>query len=256
MKHLLTGRKITPKTLHDELTKAAKSAKPSDYHTLIEKNIQITEHDIAPQLGADLTITYAVHALDETNSTLHTLSQRLEVFLSLPYPDKTRALSIEALVELSKRMPAITSPMGRELTSAEMRIVTQLARSITDAIHLREHATASIADLTQTLMPSVSHLLGPQLAARLIVEATSLKRLARMSASTIQMLGARKAVLRSMSTGAKNPKHGILFNHPYIRKSKTPGKHARILADKTAIAARVDYFKGTPIGETLAEQLP
>ena len=74
-----------------------------------------------------------------------------------------------------------------------------------------------------------------------------------MRSSTIQVLGAEKALFRHMKTGAKPPRHGIIIKHPLISsaKQKEHGKRARTLADKIAIAVKVDYFKGKFIGDTL-----
>ena len=93
--------------------------------------------------------------------------------------------------------------------------------------------------------------------AKLMALAGSLKHLSQIPASTVQLLGAEKALFRHMTTGAKCPKYGILFQHPYVSQAKkqVQGKIARLLADKISIAVKVDYFKGAFIGDTLKEQL-
>jgi nucleolar protein 56 len=80
--------------------------------------------------------------------------------------------------------------------------------------------------------------------ARLIAKAGSLKRLASLSSSTIQILGAEKALFRTLKTGANPPKHGLLFQHPVIHSAPKwqRGKLARAISAKAAIAARVDFF--------------
>lgn len=87
--------------------------------------------------------------------------------------------------------------------------------------------------------------------------AGGLKELAMMPASTIQVLGAEKALFRHLRTGAKPPKHGVIFQYPAINRSPwwQRGKIARALAGKLAIAARVDYFSGEYIGEELKKEL-
>jgi len=84
-----------------------------------------------------------------------------------------------------------------------------------------------------------------------------LKKLAEMPSSTIQLLGAEKALFRHMRTGAKVPKHGILIQHPLMAKTKKEihGKVARALADKISIAAKVDYFKGKFVADKLKKML-
>jgi nucleolar protein 56 len=81
--------------------------------------------------------------------------------------------------------------------------------------------------------------------ARIISKAGSLARLATLPASTIQILGAEKALFRALKTGARPPKHGLLFQHPLIHSAPKwqRGKIARAVASKVAIAARIDYYR-------------
>lgn len=76
-------------------------------------------------------------------------------------------------------------------------------------------------------------------------------------ASTIQVLGAEKALFRHMKTGAKPPRHGVIVQHPLLSGApqKMHGKIARALADKISIAVKVDYFKGKFIGDKLRKGL-
>jgi len=78
-----------------------------------------------------------------------------------------------------------------------------------------------------------------------------------MPASTIQVLGAEKALFRSLKTGSRPPKHGIIFQHPYLHDAKKwqRGKIARAMAGKIAIAARADLFGGRFIGDELRAEL-
>ena len=74
-----------------------------------------------------------------------------------------------------------------------------------------------------------------------------LERLAKLPSSTIQVLGAEKALFRAIKTGSRPPKHGILFQHDDVHSAPKwqRGKVARSLANKIAIAARIDNFRGT-----------
>jgi len=78
-----------------------------------------------------------------------------------------------------------------------------------------------------------------------------------MPSSTIQMLGAEKALFRHLRTGAKPPKHGIILQHPLVASAKKAnrGKYSRSLADKISIAVKADYFKGKFIGDKLKKEL-
>jgi len=81
--------------------------------------------------------------------------------------------------------------------------------------------------------------------------------MAKLPASTIQVLGAEKALFRALKTKARPPKHGIIFQHPLIHDAKRwqRGKIARALAGKLAIAARVDAFSGKYAGDALKADL-
>jgi nucleolar protein 56 len=76
-------------------------------------------------------------------------------------------------------------------------------------------------------------------------------------ASTIQVLGAEKALFRSLKTGARPPKHGLIFQHTLLHDAKKwqRGKIARALAGKLAIAVRADAFGGRDLGDTLKANL-
>jgi len=77
-----------------------------------------------------------------------------------------------------------------------------------------------------------------------------------MRAGTVQLLGAERALFRHLrNKKARPPKHGLIINHPVVARSHDKGKAARALADKLAIAAKVDYFKGQFVGDQLRAQL-
>ena len=110
--------------------------------------------------------------------------------------------------------------------------------------------------LTRTMeemAPNVRAVAGALLGARLIAIAGSLQNLAMRPASTIQVLGAEKALFRSLKTGARPPKHGLIFQHTLLHDAKRwqRGKIARVIAGKLAIAARADAFGGHFIGDKL-----
>ncbi len=94
------------------------------------------------------------------------------------------------------------------------------------------------------LAPNFSELATPMIAAQLLAKAGSLKRLAEMPGSTIQVLGAEEALFSHLKTHSRPPKHGYIFNHPFVKNlpRHVRGRMARTLAGKLAICARVDVF--------------
>ena len=97
----------------------------------------------------------------------------------------------------------------------------------------------------QKELPNFSTLAGAVLGARLLAEAGSKRRLAFCPSSTMQLLGAEKALFNHLKRKADCPKHGHIFNHPLLQKLPKikRGKAARILAGKLSIAAKMDYFE-------------
>jgi len=94
----------------------------------------------------------------------------------------------------------------------------------------------------QIVAPNLTEILGYTVAARLIAHAGSLSTLAKYPASTVQILGAEKALFRALKTKCNTPKYGLLYHTSYIGKStkEIKGKISRFLANKCSIAARID----------------
>jgi len=110
------------------------------------------------------------------------------------------------------------------------------------------------------IAPNLSALIGELIGARLIAHAGSLINLAKCPASTIQILGAEKALFRALKTRGNTPKYGLIFHSSAIGKAaaKNRGRISRYLANKCAIAARIDSFSDvstSKFGETLKEQV-
>jgi nucleolar protein 56 len=113
-----------------------------------------------------------------------------------------------------------------------------------------EAAERAIREHALEYLPSLSALLGPLLAAKLSVIAHGRARLARLPSSTLQVLGAEKAFFSHLRSGTPVPKHGMIFQHPWISRSPRwiRGKVSRMLAGKATIAVRVDHFGGKAWG--------
>jgi len=131
-----------------------------------------------------------------------------------------------------------------------------LAKLYLDMQAIRGNLTDYIDDAMKDVAPNIRELTGSLLGARLIALAGSLMKLALMPASTIQVLGAEKALFRALRGKGKPPKHGVIFQHPEIFRSPRwqRGKIARALAAKLAIAAKADAFTGNFIAPRLKEE--
>merc|ERR1719424_2344747 len=108
--------------------------------------------------------------------------------------------------------------------------------------------------------PNLAALIGDQVAARLISHAGSLTNLAKYPASTVQILGAEKALFRALKTRGNTPKYGLIFHSTFIGRAaaKNKGRISRYLANKCSIACRIDNFTDVPtnkFGERLRDQV-
>jgi len=108
--------------------------------------------------------------------------------------------------------------------------------------------------------PNLGALIGEMVAARLISHAGSLTNLAKCPASTVQILGAEKALFRALKTRGNTPKYGLIFHSSFIGRAsaKNKGRISRYLANKCAIASRIDSFSDDPCtkyGEKMRDQV-
>ncbi|WP_319579604.1 RNA-processing protein [uncultured Methanospirillum sp.] len=124
--------------------------------------------------------------------------------------------------------------------------ITLLCRSLVSMKESRAGLVRDISTRSERLLPNSSIIVGPLVAARLLVEAGNLRHLSQMPASKIQVLGARNALFSHLSSGSPPPKHGLIFEHKRIHSAsrKIRGRVSRTLAANLAIASRIDYYRG------------
>jgi nucleolar protein 56 len=235
----------------------------------MQKNsILITKKKIKDSFEKYLMIVQAVNNIKEIDTLSNTLVKRLREWYSYYLPELSRSFSsnekfAEYVLKKEKKELLLDirvnaeDSMGVEVSKKDVQEMKLLARQITDLYVLKKNHTDYIEELMKEVSPNVLALAGALIGAKLIALAGSLRKLSGFPASTVQILGAEKALFRHMKTGAKPPKYGILHEHPYVMKSPKQfrGKTARMLADKISIASKVDYFKGEFIGNTLRRDL-
>ena len=184
---------------------------------------------------------------------------REKVEQELKREDRYVVLLLKSLDELNEAINLLEEKL-RDLEEVKVSEVTESFRErIAGLKRLRKEVERDIEAVISKIAPNLTEIAGAVIAARLLEKAGSLKRLAEMPASAIQLLGAEKSLYKALSRVKKGkparfPKHGVIFQHPFVRtlpKSKR-GKMARFMAAKLAIAARLDYFSGE-VNEELAE---
>ncbi|HLG37541.1 MAG TPA: hypothetical protein VI338_05355, partial [Nitrososphaera sp.] len=146
---------------------------------------------------------------------------------------------------------------GGDMTPENLAIVKSLATQVISQSDLRRVLADHIEASMEAVAPNVKEMLTATVGARIVAKAGSLARLATLPASTIQVLGAEKALFRALKTGARPPKHGLLFQHPLIHSAPKwqRGKIARAVASKVAIAARIDYYRHAGRDSTISDKL-
>ncbi|MBD3208790.1 hypothetical protein GF367_00015 [Candidatus Woesearchaeota archaeon] len=237
-----------------------------EWQRLREKAFTTTKEALAASVNDNHLIIQAVASMEDLDRTSNTLIKRLREWYSLYGPEFSHAVTdneafTRRVLEKSKQEQLqelqCKQSMGADLQEQDVQEMLALAGMIRAMHEERARLERYLETIMQRHCPNITAIAGPTIAARLLQEAGSLRQLAIIQASTIQMYGAEKALFRHLKTGAKPPKHGHIINHPLIAKAqaKDKGKIARALADKLSIAAKVDYFKGDPIGDELRKAL-
>ena len=228
------------------------------------------------------TILQTVQLLNELDKSLNVLSGKLREWYGLHFPELNRAVDehriyahlVEQLGDRSSFtrerlgkldvgdkvngiLSATEDSMGASLLSEDEEHLRSLASNLVSLYAYRESLEGLIIGIAEEAVPNLSEVAGPVLAAKLIERAKGLNKLAMMPSSTVQILGAEKALFRSKMTNAKPPKHGLIFQHPYVhaKPRHLRGRAARTLSAKLSLAARADAFTGNPIGAELRRQL-
>ncbi len=227
----------------------------------------------------DLIIGQAIQTLDDLDRTLNLFMGRMREWYGVHFPELDRlvekhetyarlvvdlgtrenfsekALDKEDLpknkAELISRISE--SSMGADVSETDLRQIQAVCRNVLDMYKVRESMEAYMDKTMSEVAPNTKAIVGALLGARLIAIAGGLRNLAMRPASTMQVLGAEKALFRSIKTGARPPKHGLIFQHTLIHDAKRwqRGKIARAIAGKLAIAVRIDAFGGAYVGDKL-----
>ncbi|MGM5481968.1 MAG: hypothetical protein ACQESF_00755 [Nanobdellota archaeon] len=240
--------------------------KKSHLNALYEKNMTLTKSKIKDSVKSDSLIIQAVSNLTELTRSTNLHSKRLREWYSLYAPEivqrfsDNRQLVNEVLDKPRKKLLKESginpsNSMGADLSKEDISPILELAEFINSSFLKIDNLKNYLEVVVKKSCPNMYYLAGSLLGAELIVYAGSIKNLATMTASKIQLLGAEKALFRHLRTGAKAPKHGILLQHQYVANSKNKGKAARHLADNISIAIKVDFFKGEFMGKKLKERL-
>ncbi|VAH10898.1 unnamed protein product [Triticum turgidum subsp. durum] len=155
---------------------------------------------------------------------------------------------------------AAKASMGQDLSPVDLINVQQFAQRVMNLSEYRKNLYEYLVTKMNDIAPNLTSLIGEMVGARLISHAGSLSNLAKCPASTLQILGAEKALFRALKTRGNTPKYGLIFHSSFIGRASTKnkGRMARYLANKCSIASRIDCYSdmsSSIFGEKLREQV-
>ncbi len=221
-----------------------------DYALLVIKN-KLKKINIIEDL-----IIQAINAINDLDKAINLLSTRLRRFilpvfpeLSLLIDDNDKIVEIcskhnynEVIDYIKNNLCFFT--LGCEIGKDDYKIIKEYSKKIKRLYEEREKLSDYIKENMNRILPNFTKISGPLIGAKLLAQAGSIENLVKMPASTIQLLGAEKALFRHLKSGSRCPKYGILYQHPLVQKAnnKIKGKVARMIADKLALAIKVDYY--------------
>ena len=238
---------------------------------------------------ADNMIIQSIALLDQLDKDLNTFAMRVKEWYGWHFPelksivkdnyiyaqcaayiqdkstltdDKLKGLEeiIGDEAEAAAVMKAAKASMGFDTSDMDMMNIVFFTERMVSLATYRKELYSYLERKMSTVAPNLSSLIGETVAARLILKAGSLTSLAKSPASTIQILGAEKALFRALKTKGNTPKYGIIYHSSYIGRAsaKNKGRISRYLANKCAIASRIDSFIEEPTnayGNQLREQV-
>ena len=207
---------------------------------LRELNLKLTKESLRKETQRDVLIIQTIKTIDELTKIINKLIVNLRERYGYYAPKSSRIEEIEKFLEAVKRKER--EDIGIEMTKEDLASTEEIADEVKNLVELKDAQEKYLVKLTEEICPKLSEAATSLIAARLISCAGSLKHLAEITSSTIQVLGAEKALFRHMKTGAKAPKFGVIFSHPEISQSQQKGKAARKLAAAISKAAKLDFF--------------
>jgi|ERR1711973_489429 len=146
----------------------------------------------------------------------------------------------EEIEEQVKELAEVS--MGTDVNEEDMSNIMQLAEQVIEITQYRAQLFEYLKNRMAAIAPNLTVLVGELVGARLIAHAGSLLNLAKHPASTVQILGAEKALFRALKTKQDTPKYGLIYHASMVGQAtpKNKGKISRMLAAKAALAIRYD----------------
>ena len=238
----------------------------------------------------DNHIIQAIATLDHLDKAINTFSMRVREWYSWHFPELVRIVSdnhsyarLALFIGDKKRLSdadlhevaaqvnddeavarsiidAAKVSMGQDISESDMQNVTAFAQRVVKLAKYRKTLHGYLVGKMGIVAPNLAALIGEVVGARLISHAGSLTNLSKYPASTVQILGAEKALFRALKTKGNTPKYGLIYHSSFIGRAgqKNKGRISRFLANKCSIASRIDNFSEQPttrFGDALRQQV-
>jgi nucleolar protein 56 len=238
---------------------------------------------------SDNMIIQSIALLDQLDKDINTFSMRIREWYSYHFPELVKIVpenyqyakavqfikdrkslsdesvdGLETLLMDSAKANAIVNAakmsMGMDISVIDLLNIEMFAKRVVNLSEYRKQLSEYLHSKMGSVAPNLQSLIGDQVGARLISKAGSLTNLAKYPASTVQILGAEKALFRALKTRSNTPKYGLLFHSSFIARAgnKNKGRISRFLANKCSVASRIDCFAETPtnvFGDLLKQQV-
>ena len=216
----------------------------------------------------DTMVIQAVGLLDELDKEINTYAMRVKEWYGWHFPELQAMLSdnvqysmlvmrcgmrpnyhdsdLSDILQDESTEKAIKEAaevsMGTEIAELDILNIRALAEQVLSMMEYRKQLFEYLKNRMNAIAPNLTILVGELVGARLISHAGSLMNLAKQPASTVQILGAEKALFRALKTKHATPKYGLIYHASLIGQAgpKHKGKISRVLAAKAALAIRVD----------------
>lgn len=228
----------------------------------------------------EYVLMQAINAYNESNKSYNLANERLSEWFGLYVPelktsnfialaniacmlaqnkiDKEGIISAIGNAELGENIyNMIKNSIGRELNEFEAKALEGFAQYAIASLKNMDVLSEYIKNTSTKLLPNLTYLTDDKIAAELLSKAGSIERLATMPSSTVQLLGAEKALFKHIKYGTKPPKYGILFKLADVTAApkNKKGRIARVYATKITIALKADYLSKRFIADKLKEDL-
>ncbi|POS86281.1 Nop, partial [Erysiphe pulchra] len=226
----------------------------------------------------DNHIIQAIATIDHLDKAINTFSMRVREWYGWHFPElvrivsdnrtyaklalhigNKRLLTQESLHQIAAHVnddqeiaqaiiDAARVSMGQDLSATDLENVSAFANRVVKLTEYRASLFQYLVNKMAIVAPNLATLIGEVVAARLISHAGSLTNLSKYPASTVQILGAEKALFRALKTKGNTPKYGLIYHSSFIGRAgaKNKGRISRFLANKCSIASRIDNFTEEP----------